>query len=45
MCGVAGELRLNDATEPKADRGTISLMMVRRGPDDEGIWSDEDRGQ
>lgn len=43
MCGVAGELRFNDAIEPKADWGEISSMMARRGPDDEGIWSDEAR--
>jgi len=43
MCGVAGELRFNSATEPKADWDTISSMMARRGPDDEGIWSDEER--
>jgi len=43
MCGVAGELRFNGASEPKADWDTISSMMARRGPDDEGIWSDEER--
>ena len=43
MCGVAGELRFNSAKEPKADWAKISAMMARRGPDDEGIWSDEER--
>jgi asparagine synthase (glutamine-hydrolysing) len=43
MCGVAGELRFNSETEPKADWTKISSMMARRGPDDEGIWSDEGR--
>ena len=43
MCGIAGELRFNSATEPKADWDTISSMMARRGPDDEGIWSDQER--
>ena len=43
MCGIAGELRFSDATEPKVDWETISSMMARRGPDDEGIWSDAER--
>jgi len=43
MCGIAGELRFNSATEPKADWDKISSLMARRGPDDEGIWSDEER--
>ena len=43
MCGIAGELRFSDATEPKVDWEKISSMMARRGPDDEGIWSDAER--
>lgn len=43
MCGVAGELRFHSETEPRADWATISSMMARRGPDDEGMWSDEER--
>jgi len=37
MCGIAGELRFNDApTEGNWER--ISRLMVRRGPDDDGRW-------
>ena len=41
MCGIAGEIRFNNAAGPKADWDTISAMMARRGPDDAGIWSDD----
>ena len=43
MCGIAGELIFLNATGPKVDWERISSMMARRGPDDEGIWSDKDR--
>lgn len=43
MCGIAGELIFHNATAPKVDWDKISSMMARRGPDDEGIWSDEER--
>lgn len=43
MCGIAGDLIFHNATVPKVDWEKISSMMARRGPDDEGIWSDEGR--
>ena len=43
MCGIAGELRFNTVTGPVADWDQISSMMARRGPDDAGIWSDDER--
>ena len=39
MCGIAGELRFNQQPTP-ADWTHISELMVRRGPDDAGNWSD-----
>ena len=43
ICGIAGEIRFNNAAGPKAEWDTISAMMARRGPDDAGIWSDGER--
>ncbi|GJL61281.1 MAG: asparagine synthetase B [Nitrospirales bacterium] len=40
MCGIAGELRFNQAVGPKADWEKISALMARRGPNDQGIWTD-----
>ncbi|HNP61912.1 MAG TPA: hypothetical protein PKM72_13785, partial [Nitrospirales bacterium] len=40
MCGIAGELRFNQAVESKADWEKISALMARRGPNDQGIWTD-----
>jgi asparagine synthase (glutamine-hydrolysing) len=39
MCGIAGELRFDDAPSV-ADWAAIGAMMARRGPDDDGLWSD-----
>ncbi len=41
MCGIAGELCFKD-TQVQADWDKISSMMARRGPDDSGIWSDNE---
>lgn len=41
MCGIAGELRFHDPLSG-ADWGKISNMMIRRGPDDSGIWAEDD---
>jgi asparagine synthase (glutamine-hydrolysing) len=40
MCGIAGELRFNNAAGPKADWENISALMARRGPNDAGTWTD-----
>ncbi|MGP0591595.1 asparagine synthase (glutamine-hydrolyzing) [Nitrospira sp. T9] len=40
MCGIAGELRFNQALGPEADWEKISALMARRGPNDQGIWTD-----
>jgi len=37
MCGIAGEIRIN-SQQTEADWQAISLLMKRRGPDDEGAW-------
>lgn len=39
MCGIAGELRFS-AEPSQANWGQICSRMSRRGPDDDGIWSD-----
>lgn len=41
MCGIAGEFRFNSAQGERADWDKIGSMMARRGPDDEGSWSDD----
>lgn len=42
MCGIVGELRFT--SQPiEVDWTALSELMVRRGPDDHGLWSDEDR--
>jgi asparagine synthase (glutamine-hydrolysing) len=41
MCGIAGELRFDHGVMPAADWSRISSMMLRRGPDDEGLWTDD----
>jgi len=40
MCGIAGELRYISRPS-QADWESISELMVRRGPDDSGVWSDD----
>jgi asparagine synthase (glutamine-hydrolysing) len=42
MCGIAGELRFTDSGS-SADWAGINALMARRGPDDEGLWSDDSR--
>lgn len=41
MCGIAGELRFRAKKSAFADWDKISSMMSRRGPDDNGFWSDD----
>jgi asparagine synthase (glutamine-hydrolysing) len=46
MCGIVGQLAFSDAEA--VERGVniiraLTSMMARRGPDDEGLWSDEQR--
>ena len=41
MCGIAGELRFRTKQSARADWDKISSMMSRRGPDDNGFWSDD----
>ncbi len=36
MCGIAGELRFQNAVRHEVDWDNISSMMSRRGPDDSG---------
>jgi asparagine synthase (glutamine-hydrolysing) len=43
MCGLVGQLRWRRTGDVDADRETIrrlSALAARRGPDDEGLWSD-----
>jgi asparagine synthase (glutamine-hydrolysing) len=43
VCGLVGEFRSNRADSDPGGRGRIepiSEMMVRRGPDDGGLWDD-----
>jgi asparagine synthase (glutamine-hydrolysing) len=40
MCGIAGELRFG-SRPTQADWAEISHLMVRRGPDDSGAWSND----
>ena len=42
MCGLVGALAFSDtpADELEAPIRTLTAMMARRGPDDEGHWSD-----
>src|SRR3989304_1201212 len=41
MCGIAGELRFRTGQAARANWDKISSMMSRRGPDDNGFWSDD----
>ena len=44
MCGIAGVLNFGRIEEDTCFRGAVRQMMglmIRRGPDDEGIWTDE----
>lgn len=43
MCGICGVLsrRGGDVDARNARVGKMNSQMIRRGPDDEGIWSDE----
>src|SRR5690349_7261157 len=43
MCGLVGQLRWRRGAEVDADRELIrrlAALAARRGPDDEGVWSD-----
>jgi asparagine synthase (glutamine-hydrolysing) len=40
MCGIAGEFRFG-AGSSGANWSEISAMMARRGPDDSGVWSED----
>ena len=42
MCGIAGEFRLTPVPSG-ADWSRISDLMARRGPDDKGQWTDDER--
>lgn len=41
MCGIAGELRFRTEQASQADWDKIGTLMSRRGPDDNGFWSDD----
>ena len=41
MCGIAGELRFEKGPS-EADWRLLDRLMRRRGPDDSGLWSDEE---
>lgn len=43
MCGFVGQLTYSDARDTGADPATLRRLVelaARRGPDDEGVWSD-----
>lgn len=41
MCGIAGELRLDGGEPDLGLMGKMLRRLARRGPDHEGIWSDD----
>lgn len=41
MCGIAGELRF-EKSPTEADWSYLGELMRRRGPDDQGRWTDDD---
>lgn len=41
MCGIAGELRFRTRQAVRADWDKVSSRMSGRGPDDNGVWSDD----
>ena len=42
MCGIAGVLTFKENARSHADAiSTMTSMMRRRGPDDEGYWHDD----
>ena len=44
MCGISGELQFTDApAREEAVIAHLSDLMARRGPDDLGLWRDDDR--
>src|SRR5262245_64919694 len=43
MCGFVGQLTYSDARDAGADHATLRRLVelaARRGPDDDGTWSD-----
>jgi len=40
MCGIGGELRLDDSEPDLALMGRMLQRLARRGPDHEGVWAD-----
>lgn len=44
MCGIAGLLAARDVGSAKAHVGTMLQALHHRGPDDSGIWSDDESG-
>jgi asparagine synthase (glutamine-hydrolysing) len=40
MCGITGELRF-DSRPPAADMAQLVALMTRRGPDGQGVWTDD----
>ncbi len=43
MCGIAGEICINGRSHSGANWQYISDLMQRRGPDDDGLWTAEDK--
>lgn len=44
MCGISGELQFTDApAREEAVIAHLSDLMARRGPDDAGLWRDDNR--
>ena len=46
MCGIVGQIAFSDRQVGKREESVIRqlmALMARRGPDDEGLWSDEER--
>lgn len=44
MCGIAGFLSLARTEDPSAILVRMAAAIVHRGPDDAGVWTDEEAG-
>ncbi len=44
MCGIVGKINLNSKAVPEKDIKVMADKIAHRGPDDEGIWVEENVG-